>query len=336
MADDLIVTDPGEEGRHAIGADPLWNESWYFDWASDDGSIGGFTRVGYVPNEQRAWFWLYLFTPDGLVAIRDHDVPLPEKPDVMHLRGEQLWVWYTAETPLQHWHFYVETYGVRVPAGRDLLDGEVGERVPVAIELDFEAHAPAAYWPQLRTLGMDSRVASDRYEQVGRWRGELSVGDSTYEVDAWGERDHSWGTRDWWGVPWVWSAWQLVPPGGGGPIAYNPTRPQVPGLDFVAGVNWRGEAPAAVTRFDVEVAYAPRRWPEAVTFEVADDSGATETVRGTCLDAAVLPMPARDGRFTRMVRALTIFEDSQGARGSGFVEFNQPHSGPFAVPEEER
>jgi hypothetical protein len=34
------MADPVDEGRHEPGAEPLWNESWYFDFAAEDGSIG--------------------------------------------------------------------------------------------------------------------------------------------------------------------------------------------------------------------------------------------------------------------------------------------------------
>ena len=29
-------------GRHQPGPEPRWNESWYFDWAQPDGSLGGY------------------------------------------------------------------------------------------------------------------------------------------------------------------------------------------------------------------------------------------------------------------------------------------------------
>ena len=40
---------PHDEGRHAPGSEPLWNESWYFDAIARDGSIGAYVRVGLLP-----------------------------------------------------------------------------------------------------------------------------------------------------------------------------------------------------------------------------------------------------------------------------------------------
>ena len=42
-----MTVDPQDEGRHEPdAADELWNESWYFDFAAADGSLGGYVRVG--------------------------------------------------------------------------------------------------------------------------------------------------------------------------------------------------------------------------------------------------------------------------------------------------
>ena len=68
-----------DEGRHEPTTDPLWNESWYFDFATTDGAVGGYVRLGLYPNQRSAWYWAYL-VGDGrpLVAVRDHEVPLPK------------------------------------------------------------------------------------------------------------------------------------------------------------------------------------------------------------------------------------------------------------------
>ena len=40
--------------------------------------------------------------------------------------------------------------------------------------------------------------------------GTIRVGEELLELsEAVGQRDHSWGTRDWWSMDWVWSAGHL-------------------------------------------------------------------------------------------------------------------------------
>ena len=37
----------------------------------------------------------------------------------------------------------------------------------------------------------------------------MRVGDETIELRGVGQRDHSWGARDWWSAEWMWSAGHL-------------------------------------------------------------------------------------------------------------------------------
>ena len=37
----------------------------------------------------------------------------------------------------------------------------------------------------------------------------MRVGEETIELRGVGQRDHSWGTRDWWSAEWMWSAGHL-------------------------------------------------------------------------------------------------------------------------------
>jgi hypothetical protein len=45
-----------------------------------------------------------------------------------------------------------------------------------------------------------------RYEIPCRVHGTVRVGDEELELAGPGQRDHSWGVRDWWSMDWVWSA----------------------------------------------------------------------------------------------------------------------------------
>jgi hypothetical protein len=80
-----------------------------------------------------------------------------------------------------------------------ILRNEAGKPVPVALDLVWE------------TLGEPYAYRfTTRYEIPCRVSGTLRVGDEQLELRAVGQRDHSWGTRDWWGMDWVWSAGHLA------------------------------------------------------------------------------------------------------------------------------
>ncbi len=48
-----------------------------------------------------------------------------------------------------------------------------------------------------------------RYEIPCRVTGTVRVGDEEIAFAGPGQRDHSWGARDWWAVDWMWSALHL-------------------------------------------------------------------------------------------------------------------------------
>ena len=73
----MATPDPTDEQRHRPDDTELWNESYYFDWFSEDLSLGGYVRIGFYPNLQRVWYWACLVGPDRpLVSVIEHDVPL--------------------------------------------------------------------------------------------------------------------------------------------------------------------------------------------------------------------------------------------------------------------
>ena len=46
-----------DERHHEVGPEPWWNESWYFDFATIDGTLGGYVRIGLYPNQGAVWYW---------------------------------------------------------------------------------------------------------------------------------------------------------------------------------------------------------------------------------------------------------------------------------------
>ena len=125
---------------------PQPDDAWGVDFARADGT-GGFVRLLRVGD--RCWYWAYLVGPGiGLVVVRDHDVPVPRRDGVLEVRADGLWAELVCETPGEHWGIALEAFGVALDGPADALptgDGaEVGVRVPVGLDLEWEvgAHAP--------------------------------------------------------------------------------------------------------------------------------------------------------------------------------------------------
>ena len=87
MQEQEHAIDPVDEGRHEAGSERFWSESYYFDFHRDDGSLGGYVRVGICANLGVTWYWACLVGAERpLVTVIDHAVPLPapESLDLHH------------------------------------------------------------------------------------------------------------------------------------------------------------------------------------------------------------------------------------------------------------
>jgi hypothetical protein len=178
---------PADERAHEPGASSWWWETWHLDAATDDG-IGLSVRLACAPTLGVAWWWTHLVLPDlpGPVVVRDHEVTLPRQG--LAVRADGLWGELSCETALEHWTYGLEAFGVSLDEPADALRGEIGERMPVGLDIEWEVeldandpHELPADWPV------------NGYTQAGVVRGEVLLGRSRIELDAVGQRSHTWG-----------------------------------------------------------------------------------------------------------------------------------------------
>lgn len=186
--------DPGDEGPHGPGPEQLWGESWYFDAVSDDGTLGVWVRLGLYPNLGVAWYTALVCGPDRpTVAVVDYAAPLPTAGSLASGAADHV-----VEEPLQRMRVTFEGTGAAYADPADVLRRLPGTDLPVALDLVWETDGtPYQY-----------RITT-RYEIPCRVSGTVRVGDEVLSLSGPGQRDHSWGLRDWWALDWVWSAGRL-------------------------------------------------------------------------------------------------------------------------------
>jgi hypothetical protein len=279
-----------DEGPHAGTDEPLWNESWYFDFADPGQNVGGWIRLGLYPNQQTAWINALLCGPDmPTVAINDFEAALPDDPAAIRTDAFELTL--TATDPLRTYRVQVRGQGQAYDDPAALLRGDAGRPVEVTLDLVWAtAGTPYQY-----------RI-TPRYEIPCTVSGTLSVDGrvlSVHEVPA--QRDHSWGVRDWWAMDWVWSALHLddgthlhgvdiripgVPPIGIGYLQQPgqtlrelqavtaretfgdndlPTATAITYGDLTATIDIRGHAPVLLTALDGRISHFPRAWATVTT-----------------------------------------------------------------------
>jgi hypothetical protein len=295
---------PAEEGRHAPGAEELWNESWYFDAVSDDGLLGIYTRLGLYPNLGVSWMTTFLCGPERpTVAIVDFAAPLPA--------GEQLTVEraglraeHICEAALERFRVRLGGIGEAHADAAALLRGESGDPVDVSLDLEWQ------------TLGepYSYRVAT-RYEIPCRVSGTVRIGEETLEMRGAGQRDHSWGTRDWWSAEWMWSAGQLhdgtrfhgvefrIP--GAPPIGVGYLQPPEGGVVELDGVTASEQVGADGLITAARIAYGELALEiEPIAF-------------------GPLRLQAPDGRLSHFPRAMCRVRAEDGRTGVAWVEWNR-------------
>ena len=157
-----------------------------------------YTRLGLYPNLGLSWVTAFICGSDRpAVAVIDFAAPLPGG-DSLVVDKPGLHADHICESEFERFQVRLRGAGEQHTDAAAFLRGEAGEKVDVAFDLRWQTlGAPYAY-----------RVAT-RYEIPCSVAGTVRVGEETIELRGVGQRDHSWGVRDWWSADWMWSAGHL-------------------------------------------------------------------------------------------------------------------------------
>jgi hypothetical protein len=299
-----------DEGRHRPEAEPLWNESYYLDFVAADGSLGGYVRIGMYPNLGVTWWTTMVVGPGRpMVASVAYDLPLPGAGDTALRSGGHDLAW-SADVPL-------ERMSVRATS-------------PAVVEDD----PAAAYAPEApgtpTTLGLDLTWRTDgvpyhydvttRYEIPCLVEGEVRIGDQRLAVTGQGQRDHSWGVRDWWAFGWCWSAVRLDDG-----TRLHLTDVRIPGMPVALGYVQPPGGPALpVAALEVTEVLGREGMPTSASLRI-EPGGYDLTVDPVAYGPVLLT--AEDGRVSRFPRAMIDVTDGAGRHGRGWIEWNQPDPG---------
>ncbi|HYO04959.1 MAG TPA: phosphotransferase [Mycobacterium sp.] len=297
-----------DEGAHTPTDEAMWSESRYFDFADPGQDVGGWLRLGLIPNQGHAWINALLCGPNmPTIAVLDFEAELPT--DHTHVRTDDIDLRLDAVEPLQSYQVSLRGRGEAYDDPAALLRGESGRRVDVELDLTWTtAGVPYLY-----------RI-SPRYEIPCTVSGSVTAdGRSFTFADVAGQRDHSWAARDWWSMEWVWSALHLddgthlhgvdmrisgMPPLG---VGYSQRAGELVELQSVVARETLGD----------------NDLPLGTTLELSPgDTTATFEVRG---HAPVL-LTSTDGRVSRFPRAWGTVTTADGRTGVGWVEWNRNQS----------
>lgn len=175
--------DPSMDRPHLPGAEPHWQESdccWFYD---EQVGVGGFLRIGQMPNARQGQLIVYAFKQDGPCFrwIRN-DYP-----------AEQCRVWGDGQ----------EVGGAGAQALSDLRMRYWWRHEDSTAELEFHQafHDPRPWSLSGEDGDFNARINTGGHSECsGRIRGTLQIGGEHYAITALAHRDRSWGARGYAGV----------------------------------------------------------------------------------------------------------------------------------------
>ena len=295
-----------DESAHNATDEPLWSESWYADFADTAKGFGGWVRIGLIPNQQTAWLHALLCGPElPTVAVVDFEVPLPADPWALQTGAVDFT--HSVGDPLQSYRIGLRGRGESFLDPAALLRGEQGAPLDVAIDLVWSTDG-TPYQYRLTT----------RYEIPCTVSGTVTVDGRRYTIDSVpGQRDHSWGVRDWWGMDWIWSALHLDD--GTHVHAVDIRIPGVPAIG-IGYVQDRGGTVTELQTITARQTFDADGLPATATLAV-DPGGITATV--DVHGHAPLRLVAADGRISEFPRVWATVSTADGRRGVGWLEWNR-------------
>jgi hypothetical protein len=289
----------------------LWNESWYFDAVSEDGMLGVYVRLGLYPNMKVAWYTAYVTGPGRpAIAIVDLAAPVPTDDDLTTSTG-RFTARHVCEAPDERFHLTLEGTGAAFEDHAAPLRGEEGQPVAVAVDLLWTTDGERYRYSIL-----------DRYEIPCTVAGTVSIGGRDLPLVGAGQRDHSWGVRDWWSVEWMWSALrledgtrfhalQLRRPDGSRPcVGYV----QAPGMPLAELSSVQADEDFGIDGLISAAHIAAEPGDVALTVEP--------------LGFGPLLFTSPEGAVTAFPRAMCRFTTTDGRTGLGWVEWGLNDSGP--------
>lgn len=303
-----IVVQVADEQVHDHGADPdpLWSESHYMDTVSPDAGTGAYVRLGRLPNQKCSHIMLAIVRPgSGPVMLAIPDAPLPS------VHGADLAVTtsaydlaLTVEAPVQRMRVTARGTATAHDAPADALRPAPGAAADFELDLTWTTNGAPYRWRHMT-----------RYEIPCHVTGHVRVDDERIDVDWTGQRDHSWGNRDWWALGWCWMAVHLDD----GSRWHSAATPAFPGVGM--GCFSRDGQVTEIASITASADVTPEGLFGDTTEHV--EPGGLQLVLSP-VSFAPVRMEAPDGRVSLFPRATCRVSASDGRQGTGWLEWNCP------------
>ena len=191
---------------HTPNNHPEWNESFYFCFSDRENKLNAMTRLGLKPNKDEAMTFFLVFLPDGSVAgYRDTE-------GIHGDWGSHEWIAKGMKfTPNKDgtWHYTYTGPMIQVEKPGDFPRASQDKSLikavlPTRMDIHFKPIHPEYEYSEHMTpesLEIGKKAGDEHWEQIGLIEGTLTLGKTSYKISRQiGQRDHTYGVRDWTGV----------------------------------------------------------------------------------------------------------------------------------------
>lgn len=290
--------DAAAEAWQTPGTADQWSDSFYFGGGDTARGTAFYTRIGRRPNEGRVEAAIGIWLADGRSALgfaRERTDPALSGAALAARPIAAGGLTYTPLVPGLVWRLDLGG-SARVYARAEDVGVRDAPFEPVVLggSLTFTGWVAPFHFGS----GLSEQVAASHYEQPGGLSGVITVGAERHPLAGAGMRDHSWGVRDWQGVPyWRWLG-MLVDPD---TFVLLNTVGTADGGETAGGCLMQDGVLAPIVAAQVE---GDQR---SFTASATDTAGRAVLLRGT--GVSVVPLrQRRDGRVTLVNEGLTRLE----------------------------
>jgi len=307
-----------DDHTHALGPEKNFNESMYFNFFDNRLHRGGFLRLGNRANEHYAEVTLCVYEPDGTVLFnyKRPEITSNNDYDVGGMRFE------TLEPLVRHRTTY-EGSAVYLAKPEEMSDPVQAFRENphkrISIDLQHEAVGPVygSTGGDRVITNPEKEFAKAHYEQHMRVAGKLAIDGESYDIDAFGLRDHSWGPRYWQNIHSY--RWLTCSFGPALSIMVSEIRP-TPDSRIQGGVVIRDGVLERITAVEIDSQFDEERpFHRSMKSDITLETGEVVTIEGRVL--GFIPLRnRREGHVTHIGEGMTEYR-CLGHTGLGISEY---------------
>ena len=295
----ISVVANADEYPHAPSDHPDWRESYYFNFVDVTSGVSGFTTIGLLPNLKKREFVFALFHDEK----RELHYLEPEGsvPDDFAESLSDGCLSYELLEPLKEWR-------IRLAAES------------VTADLRWKGRFAAYHFG-----GGSGTSWSGHFEQSGHVEGVIKLaGIGSQAVNGLGQRDKSWGHRDWHIESWYALHAQF------NSLSIGLRRDIVNGVAHLSGGISSTSGHVAISKVDLETGFqnAEVRMPVRATTRVYCADGSCYTLRSSLISPASFVRFSRPfpGGTTELFEGMAIHEcEELKKRGTGLMEWLFTH-----------